>query len=352
MSSNTYDGELAANGERRSGAPGSATRQFSASETAVRGRARGREAWTGARSEDPLANFLGWFSIGLGALELFAPSTVARAIGVRPTPIWKGLLQLYGAREIATGAGILANPRSKEWVGMRIGGDVLDLMTLGVAATQAVRPARTWFASAVVLGAGLLDILGSERLAERRKAPTVEYERAPHPVVLRSVTVGRVVGEVYSFWKDFTNFPRFMQHVESVEILADERSRWRATGPGGARAEWTSEIVERRENELIAWRSVDTSELYNAGRVTFRPAPRDEGTIVTVEMEYAPPGGRIGAALLKLFRKEPGQQVIDDLRRFKQVMETGEVVYSDASTMPGLAAAKPHGQRPESGTIH
>jgi uncharacterized membrane protein len=194
----------------------------------------------------------------------------------------------------------------------------------------------------------LLDVLGSERLAERRKAPAVEDAQAPHPVVLRSTTIGRTVAEVYSFWNDFTNFPRFMQHVESVEIVGDGRSRWRATGPRGTRAEWTSEIVERRENELIAWRSVDTSELYNEGKVSFRPAPRGEGTIVTVEMRYAPPGGRIGAALLKLFRKEPGQQVADDLRRFKQVMETGEVLYSDASSQAGIAAARPH----EGRTLH
>jgi uncharacterized membrane protein len=318
--------------------------------TALPGRGRGYEAWRGADDSDGLAQFLGWFSIGLGALELCAPSAVARAIGVKPTPTWRGVLQLHGVRELAAGAGILANPRSKEWVGMRIGGDVLDLMTLGVAVTRAERPARTWLASAVVLGASLLDIMGSERLAERRKAPTVEHARALHPIVLRSITVGRSPGEVYSFWNDFTNFPRFMQHVEAVEPAGEGRSRWRVTGPGGTRAEWTSEIVERRENELIAWRCVDTSELYNAGKVTFREAPRGEGTVVTVEMQYAPPGGRIGAALLKLFRKEPGQQVIDDLRRFKQVMETGEVLYSDASAKPGIAAARPAGESPR--TVH
>jgi uncharacterized membrane protein len=214
--------------------------------------------------------------------------------------------------------------------------------------TRAERPARTLLAAMTVLGIGMLDLLGSERLAERRKAPTLEAARAPEPIVLRSITVGRPVSDVYAFWRDFTNFPRFMHHVEFVERLDKGRSRWRATGPGGTRAEWVSEIVEERRDELIAWRSVETSDLYNAGKVTFRRAPRDEGTIVTVEMHYAPPGGRIGAALLKLFRKEPGQQVIDDLRRFKQVMETGEVLYSDASTMRRLAAARPHEQR----TLH
>jgi uncharacterized membrane protein len=356
MSSNPYDEDGSTDTERevrRSGdwagqVPYATDHLLPPPGTALRGRPRGHEGWSGAPGSDGLATFLGWLSVGLGALELVAPHAVARAIGVRPTPMWSGVLQAFGVREIATGAGILANPSSKEWVGLRIGGDLLDLAMLGVAMTRAERPARTLLAAMTVLGIGMLDLLGSERLAERRKAPTPEAARAPEPIVLRSITVGRPVSDVYAFWRDFTNFPRFMHHVESVERLDNGRSRWRATGPGGTRAEWISEIVEERRDELIAWRSVETSDLYNAGKVTFRRAPRDEGTIVTVEMHYAPPGGRIGAALLKLFRKEPGQQVIDDLRRFKQVMETGEVLYSDASTMRRLAAARPHEQR----TLH
>jgi uncharacterized membrane protein len=319
---------------------------------AIPGRRPGREAWTGARDPDAYSKFLGWFSIGLGALELIAPSAVARAIGLEPTPMWNGLLRLFGVREIATGAGILANPTSKEWVGLRIGGDVVDLATLGVALTRSERPSRTLAATAFVLGAAVLDLVGTERLAERRKAPTREYARAAEPVVLRSITVGRPVNEVYEFWKDFTNFPRFMRHVESIEALGDGRSRWRVTGPAGTRAEWTSEIVEDRANEALAWQTVDDSDLYHTGKVTFRAGPRGEGTIVTVEMQYAPPGGQVGAALLKLFRKEPGQQVIDDLRRFKQVMEIGEVVWSDASIAPGVAAAHPRGQREQPRTVH
>jgi uncharacterized membrane protein len=315
--------------------------------SAIPGRGPGREAWSGAPGSDPLAAFLGWFSVGLGALQLVAPSIVARAIGVRPTPLWNGVLQFCGIRELANGAGILANPTSKEWVGMRVGGDALDLATLGVALTQSVRPGRTLAATAFVLGATVLDLFGTERLAERRAAPTRGYASATEPVVLRSITVGRPANEVYAFWKDFTNFPRFMRHVESIESLEGGRSRWRVTGPADTRAEWISEIVDDRENELIAWQTTGESELYHAGKVTFRPGPRGEGTTVTVEMQYAPPGGRIGAALLKLFRKEPGQQVIDDLRRFKQVMEIGEVVRSDASIQPRVAAAQPQERRQE-----
>jgi uncharacterized membrane protein len=319
---------------------------------AIRSRGPGRESWTGASGGDRLAQFLGWFSVGLGALELLAPTTMARAIGVQPTPAWNGLLRLFGVREIANGAGILANPTSKEWVGLRLGGDALDLTALGVALTQSVRPTRTLAATAFVLGATVLDLLGTERLAEQRMAPTQRYARAAEPIVLRNITVGRPVNEVYGFWKDFTNFPRFMRHVESIELLDGGRSRWRATGPAGTSAEWISEIVDDRENELIAWQTVGDSDLYHAGKVTFRPGPRGEGTTVTVEMQYAPPGGRVGAALLKLFRKEPNQQVIDDLRRFKQVMEIGEVVHSDASIAPRVAPAQPKAQNAQQRTLH
>jgi uncharacterized membrane protein len=124
------------------------------------------------------------------------------------------------------------------------------------------------------------------------------------------------------------------------------------TGPAGTSAEWISAIVDERANELIAWQTVGASDLYHTGKVTFRPGPRGQGTIVTVEMQYAPPGGRVGAALLKLFRREPGQQVIDDLRRFKQVMEVGEVVHSDASIERRVAAARPRGRPAERQTLH
>jgi uncharacterized membrane protein len=321
-------------------------------ERAIRNRGPGHEAWSGARGGDSLASFLGWFSVGLGAFQLLAPSTVARAIGVRPTPVWNGFVRLCGVRELANGAGILANPTSKEWVGMRLGGDVADLTALGVALTQSVRPARTLAATAFVLGATVLDLLGTERLAERRMAPTRERARAAESVVMRTITVGRPVSEVYAFWKDFSNFPHFMRHVEAIERLEGGRSRWRATGPAGTRAEWISEIVADRPNELIAWQTVGESDLYHSGKVTFRPGPRGEDTTVTVEMQYAPPGGRVGAALLKLFRKEPNQQVSDDLRRFKQVMEIGEVVHSDASIAPRIAPAQPKAQSQQQRTLH
>jgi uncharacterized membrane protein len=317
------------------------TRAQATQRPALRGQPPGRKAWTGAEDGQAMARMIGWFSVGLGATQLVAPRSVARLIGVRPGSGTTAVMRTMGVREIAHGVGILSNPSSKEWVGTRIGGDLLDLALLGVALTRSEDRQRTLLATAVVLGATALDVRGTEKLSQSRKAPTPDVMDARGVHVIRSITVERPVQEVYTFWHDFTNLPHFMKHLESVEVLASGRSRWRAAGPAGTSAEWEAEITEDRENERISWRSIGSPELYNEGTVRFEKAPADRGTIVTVEMQYSPPGGTIGAALLKLFRKEPGQQVGDDLRRLKQVMETGEVLLSDATAARGAHAAQP-----------
>jgi uncharacterized membrane protein len=148
-------------------------------------------------------------------------------------------------------------------------------------------------------------------------------------LVTKSITVGRPREEVYAFWHDFENLPRFMYHLEFVENTGGNRSHWVAKAPAGRKAEWDAEIVEDVPNELIAWRSVgDDDDVRNSGSVTFADAPGDRGTEVKVELEYDPPGGKLGATIARLFGEEPGQQIIDDLRRFKQVLELGEVVRS------------------------
>jgi uncharacterized membrane protein len=137
--------------------------------------------------------------------------------------------------------------------------------------------------------------------------------------------------EVYAFWRNLENLPRFMQHLESVRMTDERRSTWRARAPAGTTVEWEAETVEDRPNELIAWRSLPGSSVPNSGQVRFVPAAGNRGTEVHVELQYDPPGGKLGAVVAKLFGREPGQQVASDLRRFKQVLETGEVVHSDAS---------------------
>jgi uncharacterized membrane protein len=308
----------------------------------IRDRRSGREAWTGTTQGRSLASLLGWFGLGLGLVELLAPRSVARAIGLRPSAGTTALMQGMGVREIASSAGVLSHPESKEWVGTRVGGDVVDLALLGFALLKSERPMRTLLASAAVLGVGALDVLATEQLAEARKSPTRDAGTdGTESRVLRSITVGRPRSEVYALWRDFTSFPRFMEGVESVEDLGNGRSRWRARGPVGTTVEWESEVIGDSRDDLIAWQSDGTSAIYHRGSVRFTDAPRGLGTIVTLDMSYAPPGGKIAAALLKIFRKEPGQQVGDDLRRFKQVLEIGEVLLSDASSGTTPRPAQP-----------
>jgi uncharacterized membrane protein len=149
--------------------------------------------------------------------------------------------------------------------------------------------------------------------------------------VSKSVTVNRPIADVYQFWRDFENLPRFMQHLEAVEVMGVRRSHWVARAPAGKQVEWDAEIVDERRNELISWRSLDGSDVRHAGTVRFREAPGDRGTEIRVELDYDPPAGAIGSAIAKLFGEEPSQQLRDDLRRFKQVLETGEVVLSEGS---------------------
>ena len=143
--------------------------------------------------------------------------------------------------------------------------------------------------------------------------------------VEHSVTVNRAPDELYQFWRKFENLQRFMQHLESVTQTSEKRSHCVARAPLGTTIEWDYEIINEKPDDLIAWRSLERSDVDNAGSVRFSKATGGRGTEVTVSLEYDPPGGAVGAAIAKLFGEEPKQQVTEDLRRFKQLMEAGEL---------------------------
>jgi len=132
-----------------------------------------------------------------------------------------------------------------------------------------------------------------------------------------------------------------MAHLESVEVLDNNRSRWKAKAPAGTTVEWEAETIEDRPNELISWRSLPDASIPNSGSVRFKDAPGNRGTEVHVELQYQPPAGKLGSLIAKLFGEEPEQQIKGDLRRFKQVIETGEIVHSDASIHKGMHPAQP-----------
>ena len=289
------------------------------------------------RRSEQLAIALGWFSITLGVAELVAPRSLARLIGVPDDSRNQTILRGLGAREVANGIAILAQPDSPAWLWSRVGGDALDLAYLGsVSGADGAEVSRLNAAAAAVLGVTALDVLCARGLHDGGAAA----RRRPHEVTVEhAVTINRPIEEVYAFWRSFENFPRFMTHLESVEPLGERRSRWRAKGPAGTTFEWEAEITDEAENERLGWRSLEGSEVQTSGSVRFERAPGARGTEVRVKLQYTPPAGRVGRTLAWLFGEEPDQQIRDDLRRFKQLVETGEVVLSDG---PGLwRAARP-----------
>ena len=139
------------------------------------------------------------------------------------------------------------------------------------------------------------------------------------------VTINAPADQLYTFWRDFEQLPRFMNHLISVRQMDERRSHWVAKGPARTAVEWDAEIVNEIPGELIGWRTLDGSEVVSAGSVRFRAAFGRRGTEVRVRLQYDPPAGRIGATVAWLFGHEPSQVIREDLRRFKQLMETGEI---------------------------
>jgi len=143
--------------------------------------------------------------------------------------------------------------------------------------------------------------------------------------VLESVTINRSIPELYRFWRNLENLPQFMSHLQSVDKMTDTISRWRAKGPAGVIVEWEAEIHNEVPDKLIAWRSLETSQVISAGSVNFDDAGPGRGTRVTVHLQYSPPGGKLGAKVAKLFGADAETEIREDLRRFKQLIEAGEV---------------------------
>jgi uncharacterized membrane protein len=309
---------------------------------------------------EAVATGLGWFSIGLGLAELLATRQVARAIGVPDDEKNLRALQGFGMREIASGIGILSARRPAGWVWSRVAGDAMDLAYLGThMVSKNAGKDRVSVAAAAVVGITVLDVLTGERLNQANAngrgpsgtAMLSDWTGVAGPQtqdrrirMVRSISVYKPVEDVYRLWRNFENFPRFMSHVEEVRTQGDRRSHWKAKAPLGRTVEWDAEITDDLPNERISWRSVPGSEIENAGSVSFRKAPGDRGTVVHVELGYDPPGGIVGATIARLFGREPGQQVDQDLRRLKAILEVGEVVQSDATAKGWGSGRPPKGQ--------
>jgi len=165
--------------------------------------------------------------------------------------------------------------------------------------------------------------------AARNKQPQEFYAEA-------SFAINCAPEEAYKFWRNFENLPQFMRHLESVRVIDNRHSEWTAIGPLGVRLHWTAEIVDEGEFQWIVWRSLPGSDVEQTGSVQFKRAPGDRGTIVTAIMEYTPPAGAVGKTLASIVGKDPEFTLREDLRRFKQLIEAGEIPTTDG---------QPHGPR-------
>jgi len=202
--------------------------------------------------------------------------------------------------------------------------------------------ARLTAAITAVLGVTATDVLAAELHSRRPQAVPPADARSGMVCIRKAITVNHSRQELYDFWRDFENFPKFMTHLKEVTRLDERRSHWLAHGPTGSSVEWDAQVTEDIPAERIAWKSTD-GDITNSGSVSFRSAPGGRGTEIYVELVYHPPGGELGRTIAWLFGEEPEFQIQEDLRRFKQMVETGEVATTEGqptgrgrSWIPGM----------------
>lgn len=261
---------------------------------------------------------LGWFSLGLGLTQVLAPKTVGRMIGVGDQST---VMRMCGVREIVSGMGLLTGRAPAAFAMSRVVGDAIDLALLGAALrSPQADPARIAAAATAVAGVAAADLYASK--LDMRASMAEASQEVPVTV---SLMINSAPEKLYEFWRDLTNLPRFMQNLESVQQLDERTSHWVAKAPGGVRVQWHSEIVEDQPGEFISWRTREDSEVNHCGSVRFERAPSGQGTIVRVEIYYGMPGGPLAAKAAKMFAASPESIVMEDLRRFKQLIETGEI---------------------------
>jgi uncharacterized membrane protein len=271
-----------------------------------------------------LAQGLGWFSIGLGLAEILAPRAVARTVGTRNHT---GLMRFYGLRELMAGVGILTQNNPAPWLWARVAGDMLDLTSLGSALSSPKNNrGLTAFGIASVAGVTALDVLCARELSGPMAGGETVHAEA-------NVIVNRSPEECYAAWRNLANMPRFMEHVREVRVIDDRRSHWvGGMEAGGPTIEWDSEITQDVPNERIDWSTVPGAQITHSGSIEFERAPGNRGTYVRIQMDYSAPAVSIAAGLAKMIGKEPEQMAHKNLRRFKQFVETGNVITTEGQS--------------------
>jgi uncharacterized membrane protein len=295
-----------------------------------------------ANTTTTLVKGLGGASLGLGLSEILAPSKVAAAAGIDETGRSRAVIRALGLRECAHAAALLFGSSKLVWT--RVAGDILDVSLLGAALAKSDngQRRRRGTASAVALaGIAAADLYAALRTTGNGGR---HANGSSHRSLRAAVTVRRSPEDAYRFWRNLENLPSFMYHLQSVTESGD-RSHWVASAPLGRSVEWDAQITDDQPNRRIAWHSLPGASVEHGGSVQFTPAPDSRSTEVRVTISYRLPGGPIGKAAATAFGESPEQQVSDDLRRFKQILETGQVMRSDGSP-EGTAASRQLHQQP------
>lgn len=282
-----------------------------------------------------LARGLGGAGILLGLAEFVAPKRFGALVGMEPRAM---LLRVYGLREIASGVAVLVqrNPAPSLWA--RVGGDAVDLVTLGAGLARSNRPKRRLgVAFGAVAAIGALDAVAANKLGAGDGAAAENGTSSPAPHehdAKRVVAVAAPADALYRLWRDPKTLPLIMGDAAEVTHLDASRARWKVDAPLGRTLVWETEIVEDRPGELLRWRSLPGDSLPTDGSVAFRPSPTDRGTHVSLQLRFSPPPGPLGAASALLPAAVPASAVGVALRRFKSLAEIGRVVTADPRPQP------------------
>ncbi len=291
-----------------------------------------------------LVKSLGWFALGLGALQITMPRLVAWLVGVPPDQKTQRTVQALGVREAASGAGILSRRQLPGWLGARVAGDATDIGLLLASLLSNHRKGARLYGLArlrgrlglslgALLGVAVLDVLGLRAVLRSLKT----RRREPPPELKASTTIERSVHEVYAFLRDATNFPRFVSFLTDVTTLDERRSRWIASFPEGREVAWNAMLAEDVADRLLIF-TID-SRLLDTLVVRLESAPGGRGTEVHVSLTAR--DNRFPGAVARWLRAIPERLLSSELRRLKQVIELGEVSHSDASVTIGKHPARP-----------
>jgi uncharacterized membrane protein len=255
-------------------------------------------------------------------------------------------MRLLGLREVASGVAILGLARPAPGLWSRVGGDAMDLTLLGMAMkSPGTDRTRAVAATLGVAGIAAMDVFSSLKSNGASSAPEVA-KRYESPRVAAAVTVNAPIADIFSLWDGFHHLPSFMRDAAEVHVSSERQSHWTVTGPANTSFEWDAVITERQPNQLISWRTADGAPFTANGSVRFREAAGNRGVQVLFEAEFDPPAGGVGDMIATPLAKAMSAKLGNDLRRFKQLVELGEIVRSDDSIVPGPNPAQPVAELP------